>query len=92
MTRFDTDSMHLTRVMVEKWATTLSTPEQEVKTHFINVSIKKIKHPETLEFFNAIPTSFALKDEQVDKLIEAGRQLLREEPEYKQLLIDLRNQ
>ena len=76
LSRYDTDSMILTREVVEKWATELSTPEQAVKTHFINVSIQKIKHPETLAFFNAIPTSFALKDEQVDKLIEAGRQLL----------------
>ena len=78
--------------MVGKWAAALSTPEQEVKTHFINVSLQKIKHPETLKFFNAIPTSFALKDEQVDRLIEAGRQLLREDPEFQQLLVDLRNE
>jgi NTE family protein len=92
LTRFDNDSIRMTRARVEEWAATLSTPEQPVKTHFINVSIQKIKHPETLEFFNAIPTSFALKDEQVDKLIEAGRQLLREDPEFRKLLADLRSQ
>lgn len=92
LTRYDTDSMLLTREVVEKWATELSTPEQAVKTYFINVSIQKIKHPETLAFFNAIPTSFALKDEQVDKLIEAGRQLLREDPDFQQLLVDLKTQ
>lgn len=90
--RYDTDSMLLTREVVEKWATELSTPEQAVKTHFINVSIQKIKHPKTLAFFNAIPTSFALKDEQVDKLIEAGRQLLRDDPGFQQLLVDLKIQ
>ena len=92
LTRYDTDSMILTRETVEAWATELSTPEQAVKTHFINVSIQKIKHPETLEFFNAIPTSFALEDEQVDKLIEAGRQLLRDDPGFQQLLLDLNNE
>ena len=91
LTRYDTDSMILTREIVEEWATELSTPEQAVKTHFINVSIQKIKHPETLAFFNAIPTSFALEDEQVDKLIEAGRQLLRDDPGFQQLLVDLNN-
>ena len=92
LTRYDTDSMLLTRDAVDKWAAALSTPEQTVQTHFINVSIQKIKHPETLAFFNAIPTSFALKDEQVDKLIEAGRQLLRDDPEFQQLLVDLKSQ
>ena len=89
LTRYDTDSMLMTKEKVDAWAAMLSTPEQPVKTHFINVSIQKIKHPETLEFFNAIPTSFALKDEQVDKLIAAGRQLLREDPEFQKLLVDL---
>ena len=92
LTRYDTDSMRLTKAKLEEWAAKLSTPEQTVKTHFINVSIQKIEHPELQKFFNAIPTSFALKDEQVDKLIEAGRQLLREDPEFQQLLVDLENQ
>ncbi|MFC1688189.1 patatin-like phospholipase family protein [Pseudomonadota bacterium] len=92
LTRYDADSMLLTKATVEKWARELSTTEQPVKTHLINVSLQKIKHPELREFFNGIPTSFALKDEQVDKLIEAGRNLLREDPEYQQLLIDLGGQ
>ena len=92
LTRYDNDSILLTKSKVEEWAKKLSTPEQPIKTHFINVSIQKIKHPELREFFNAIPTSFALKDEQVDKLIEAGQQLLREDLEFQQLLVDLENQ
>ncbi len=92
LTRYDTDSMLLNREKVEKWAAALSTPEQAVKTHYIDVSIQKIKHPETLAFFNAIPTSFALEDEQIDKLIKAGRQLLRDDPEFQQLLLDLNDQ
>ncbi|MDH4019725.1 MAG: patatin-like phospholipase family protein [Xanthomonadales bacterium] len=92
LTRYDADSMLLAKTRVEEWAKQLSTTEQPIKTHFINVSIQKIKHPELREFFNAIPTSFALKDEQVDKLIEAGRRLLREDPEFQQLLVDLRGQ
>ncbi len=92
LSRYDTDSMLLNREVVEKWATELSTPEQAVKTHFINVSIQKIKHSEALEFFNAIPTSFALRDEQVDKLIEVGRKLLRDDPGFQQLLVDLNNE
>ena len=92
ITRFDTDSVRLTEDKLEKWAAVLSTPERPVKTHFINVSIQEIKHPQTLAFFNAIPTSFALKDEQVDKLIEAGRELLCDNPDFKQLLIDLDSQ
>jgi len=45
-----------------------------------------------LAFFDAIPTSFALDDEQVDKLIKAGRELLRNNVEFQQLLTDIENQ
>ena len=69
----------------------LSTPEKPVKAHFIQVSIQDIQHPEMLAFFDAIPTSFALDDEQVDKLIKAGRELLRNNAEFQQLLTDIEN-
>ena len=39
---------------------------------------------------NRIPTSFSLTDEQVDKPIEAGRELLHANPEFRRLLADLR--
>ena len=42
------------------------------------------------EFFNHVPTSFNLPDETVDRLIGAGRQLLRESPDYQRLLAYLR--
>ena len=40
-------------------------------------------------FFNRIPTSFSLSKEQVDRLIEAGRELLRNNPDYQRLLTEL---
>ena len=36
-----------------------------------------------------IPTTFTLPDETVDRLIEAGRRLLRESPEFQRLLAAL---
>jgi hypothetical protein len=52
---------------------------------------QRVKQPSTLDFFNMILTSFNLNDEQVDRLIEAGRTLLRDNPEFQQLLTDLAN-
>jgi hypothetical protein len=92
LTRYDVDSMLMTKEIVDKWAAQLSTPEHPVTTHFIDVGIQKIKHPETLAFFNSIPTSFALKDEQVDKLVEVGWELLRTNPEFQHLLTVLDKQ
>ena len=42
------------------------------------------------DFFNAVGTSFNLDDETVDRLIEVGRRLLRESPDFQQLVASLR--
>ena len=42
-----------------------------------------------IAFFNRIPTSFSLSDEQVDKLIAVGHELLRGNPDYQRFLADL---
>jgi len=43
-------------------------------------------------FLNEIPTSFALDDEQVDRLIATGRELLRNNADYRRLLASLQGQ
>lgn len=49
---------------------------------------KDIDEPRLLPFFNAVPTSFSLTDEQVDKLIRAGRELLHRHLEFQRLLAE----
>ena len=53
------------------------------------VEFKDILHPDERSFFNRIPTSFSLSEEQVDRLIKVGRELLRNNPNYQRLLADL---
>ena len=67
----------------------MSTPEQPVKPYFIELSFTNLQQAEARAFFNKVPTSFKLTDEQVDRLIEAGRQLLRNHPDFQSLLADL---
>jgi hypothetical protein len=40
-------------------------------------------------YFNSLPTSFDLDDEAVERLMSAGRQLLRDDPEFQALLAEL---
>ena len=67
----------------------LSTPDNPVVAYNVRVGFDDIEHPDDRSFFNRIPTSFSLSDEQVDRLIEAGRELLRNNPNYQRLLADL---
>jgi NTE family protein len=77
---------------ITKWAQETSTPELTVQPYFIKIGFRDLEHPETREYFNGVPTSFALSDEQVDRLIAAGRELLRSNPEYQRLLASLQGQ
>jgi len=87
--RYDEDSILLIKENLRSMAQVLSTPEKPVSTHFIDVSIQHEEKPDILEFLNNVPTSFSLSDDQVDQLIESGRVILRNNPEFKNLLKDL---
>ena len=72
-----------------RWAKEISTPEKTVKPYFIEVNLMDIRQPGARKVLNKVPTSFNLTDAQVDRLIKAGGDLLRENPEFRRLLADL---
>ena len=70
----------------QRWHDELEPINPSLESHFIEVSLRNISSPEKHRLFNLIPTGFSLSDEQVDELINAGRQLLRNNPEFKALV------
>ena len=87
--RYNAATIELMRGYINSWAQAMSTPEAPVTPYFILLNFEDIQPPERLEYFNQIPTSFHLEDEQVDSLVEAGGELLRNNPEFRRLLSDL---
>ena len=87
--RYNTATIELLQYSVQQWTRTLSSEEDQIKNYFIDVSLNDIEDPQESDYFNKVPTSFKLSDEQVDRLIEAGRRLLRNHPAYQRLLADL---
>jgi NTE family protein len=87
--RYNAATIELMRNYINSWAQEMSTPETPVTPYFILLNFEDIQDPEQLEYFNQIPTSFHLEDEQVDRLIEVGGELLRDNPEFRRLLSDL---
>ena len=67
----------------------LSTPGRPVTPYFIRISFRDIQQPEARRFFNRIPTNFSLSGEQVDRLIAAGRELRRNNPDFQQFPADV---
>jgi NTE family protein len=84
--RYNAATLELMKNTLPRWAKEMSTPEQTVQSHFIQLSFNDIDKPDLLHYFNLVTTSFDLSDEQVEKLIEAGRQLIRSDPEFQKLL------
>jgi len=87
--RYNAATIELMRNYINSWALEMSTPDTPVTPYFILLDFNDIQDPGRLEYFNQIPTSFHLEDEQVDSLIEAGGELLRNNPEFRRLLSDL---
>ena len=87
--RYNTATLSLMNNSLKRWAQALSTPAKPVTPHFIQVAFADLPQPKILAYFNLIPTSFDLTDEQVDRLIAAGRGLLRNNPDFQRLLTEL---
>lgn len=87
--RYNASTVELLQASVRRWADELSTPAAPVESYFVRVDFEAVAEPERRAYFNGIPTSLALSDEQVDQLIAAGRELLRNNVEFRRFVQDL---
>jgi len=87
--RYNIATIELMKQLYAAWGEASSTVERPVRPYFISLSFRAME-PERRRFFNSIPTSFALSDEQVDALIAAGGGLLRDNAEFQRFLSDAR--
>jgi NTE family protein len=87
--RYNAATVDKVRSSLSAWAQHMSTPETPVRPYFIEVAFDQVAQPQLKYFLNKLPTSFSLTDEQVDTLITTARTLLRDNPEFNQLISDL---
>ena len=90
--RYNVATLQQTQQSLERWARQLSTPERPVSPYFIKLSFEEVPEGPLRSYLNEIPTSFALGNEQVDRLIATGRELLRNNAEFRRLLASLQTQ
>jgi len=83
--RYNAASVDLMKGALQSWADELSTPEQPITPHFIEISFDSLPKPQR-DYVNAIPTALTLNDEQVDHLIELGQRLLYDNPEFQRFI------
>jgi len=85
--RYNFETLLLVREMVLNWGEELSTPDKPVESHLIYVAFDNLPDEADRKYFKRLPTSFALDDDEVDRLREAGRTLLRDSRDF-QVLVD----
>jgi len=90
--RYNVATLRQTQQSLERWTRELSTAERPVSSYFVQLSFEDVPDLPLRRFLNEIPTTFVLGREQVTRLITAGRELLRSNPDYQRLLRNLRSQ
>ena len=87
--RYNVETTALMERSLRRWQKEISTPERPVKTYFVRLGLDQLTDQPTRYLVNKVPTSFDLTDEQVEGMKKAGRTLLRQNPEFQQLLEDI---
>jgi NTE family protein len=88
--RVNDDTLDLVDESVQAWARELSGPGHTVTGHVVEVSFERVRDPERRAYLQGLPTSFSLDKEQVDRLIEAARTILRDSQQFQAALKELR--
>lgn len=79
-------SIELLKQRLEEWSEETKDAQRPIQTHFVEVQIDAVASTPIKRRLNLIPTTLGLPEKEVDLLIEAGRNLLRENPEFQELL------
>jgi NTE family protein len=85
---YNFETLELLRESLKTWADEIPPDAygRRVQTYIPVVAFESIEDPAGRADFNALPTSFQLDDEAVDRLIAVGRRLLRGSPEFQRLM------
>ena len=86
ISRYSSDTIQIVRDEFGRLASDESTPERPVSFHFVDVSFAQIDDDDEREFLNGIGTSMDLDEDEIDRLIAAGRMLVRESGEFKRFV------
>lgn len=89
MRRYNNDTLNAMHQNVHAWAKGLSTPQNDVQGHLIEVNFEQVKSRKTRGMLNRIPTSLGLPEDEIELLTAQGRELLRNSPEFQALLQQL---
>ncbi len=85
---YNFETLELMRESLKSWAVEVppDTRGRRVQTYVPEIAFEALEDAEERAYFNELPTSLSLDGEAVDRLIAAGRRLLRASPEFQRFL------
>lgn len=89
--RYNDATLQLFNKSLAHWGDQLSSPGHMVQPHFIKINFNELKSQKEINEFNQIPTRLSLTEPEVEKLIHAGRSLLKNNLDFQMLLQELNN-
>ncbi|MFO0689825.1 MAG: patatin-like phospholipase family protein [Myxococcota bacterium] len=84
--RYTLETIELLRATFESWKEVAGAWPDPVGFHLVEVDLTKPADPAERLYLNALPTSFRLDGEAVDRLRTAGRDALAADPEFRALV------
>lgn len=84
--RYNAATLEQMHASLVRWAAQVSTAQRRVQPWLVTVALRDVADPVERDALGKVTTSFDLKPEEVDALVAAGRALLRDNPEFRQLL------
>ena len=86
---YNIDALQDMQRSLARWAAQLTTPHRPVQSYIVRLSFEDGPDLPPRRFLIEIPTSLALSGEQLDRLISTGRELLRNNDEFRRLVASL---
>ena len=89
----NTETINLAKNAFDGWGKFLNSKrnvtQPAVDIHFVTLTFNQITNAEQYTYFNTLPTSFVLEDQQVDAIRKLAGQLLDESPDFKNFVNSL---
>ena len=86
MHNFTTDTLYIVREAYRSWQQRRAERAEQGNFDFVEVAFARLEDDAERAYLNELPTSLQLDEEQVDRIIAAGRRLLRDAPHFQRFL------
>jgi NTE family protein len=89
LNRYSIETIELLRSTFARWNEVASAWSEPVAFHLVELDFTRLEDAGERRYLNALPTSFQLSSEAVERLERAGRTTLRESPVFRRFLQQL---